>query len=84
MLLTLYLVLGWIFIGIVSLQGDAIGAMLSGGVASLARTVSETGAIVSALSPGTPMIAALVSSVLLVDVALVAVLLFFVRRRLRS
>lgn len=81
--LALYLALGWITIGVLASQGAA-GGMMSAVVASTTRAVGEAGAVISALSPGTPVLAALVSSVLLVDVALVAVLLFFVRRRMRT
>jgi anti-sigma factor RsiW len=82
--LWLYLALGWLAIGILALQGDIAGNAISAAIASSTRAVSETGAVVTALSPGTPALAALVSSVLLIDVALVAVLLFFVRRRMRT
>lgn len=84
MFVALYLAFGWITIGILALQGNTIGSMLSAGVAATTRAVSETSVVVSALSPGTPALAALVSCVLLIDVLLVAVLLFFVRRRMRT
>lgn len=82
--LALYLAFGWLTIGILSYQGDTVGNALSAAVATTTRTVSETGAVIGALSPGTPALAALVSAVLLIDVALVAVLVFFVRRRMRT
>lgn len=82
--LTLYLALCWIAVGVLALEGNSIGTMLSAVVASSTRALSETSAVVSALSPGTPMLAAIVSCVLLIDLALVAVLLFFVRRRMRT
>jgi anti-sigma factor RsiW len=82
--LALYLALGWSFIGILALRGDVFSSMISPVIASSMRALSETGAVLSALSPGTPMLAALVSSVLLIDVILVAALLFFVRRRMRT
>ena len=82
--LSLYLALGWITIGILALQGNIAGTVLSAGIASTTRSVSEIGAVVAALSPGTPVLAALVSTVLLIDVALVALLLFLARRRTQT
>ncbi len=82
--LALYLALGWIGLGVLALRGDAIGSMLSAAVAATTRALIATGAVVSALSPNTPFVAGLVSCVLLLDLALIAVMLHVVRRRRRT
>ena len=84
MFFALYLLLGWTLIGILTLRGNTIGVFLSALVAATTRALSAASAVVSALSPGTPMLAAFVSCILLIDVALVAALLFFMRRRTRT
>jgi anti-sigma factor RsiW len=82
--LALYLALGWIAFGVTALLGYSPATLLSATLASSMRTLFAIGTVVSALSPGAPVLAAWVSCVLLLDVALLAIMIRVLRWRNRA
>lgn len=78
--LFLYLVVAWALVAFVALRSNQLLAIGAAFVENQQRNAAVLGAAIRALAPATPVAAAAVTVVLLVDVLLVAALFFGYRR----
>jgi hypothetical protein len=74
--LVAYLLIAWAVVGVVALQSNAVAATVASIVTSAERGASAVAAAARALAPATPLAAATVSGVLLLDVLLLAALFY--------
>jgi anti-sigma factor RsiW len=78
--LVLYLGVAWTFVLLLALRSHEVAGFVWASVASGARDLAAVGAAVHALAPVTPVAAATVTCVLLVDAVLLAALFYGYRR----
>ena len=78
--LLLYLGVAWTLALAVALRSNDVTTVAASGFAQGARDLAALGAAVRALAPATPVAAAAVTGILLVDVLLIAVLFYGYRR----